>query len=167
MRNRNILKTYTDTDFDNLSWHDCHMWGIRFRCGNPEEDDWTSDLVLDIDFIEDWVCGVDGNCQFRVAPATLVFHDVTDPRIDIRWEPSGYQVSIHEISIGNISRERVKDQQICFDRSYYCWLVELNWPDGSEITFGASGFTQTVLAEPLLIDNQYLTLKQRAQLLAT
>ena len=42
--------TYTEADFDRLSWHDCHIWGVGLRVGEPDEGDWTSDLVLDLDF---------------------------------------------------------------------------------------------------------------------
>lgn len=62
--------TYTEADFDRLSWHDCHIWGLAFQAGDPDEDDWTSDLVLDIDFVAEWICGLDGLAQFPVAPAT-------------------------------------------------------------------------------------------------
>ena len=48
---------YTEADFDCLSWHDCHIWGIELRAGDPDDGDWTSDLVLDIDFIVEWICG--------------------------------------------------------------------------------------------------------------
>jgi hypothetical protein len=49
------MKTvFTEADFDELSWHDCHIWAQRFDVGSPEEDDWTSDLVLDLDFIVEW-----------------------------------------------------------------------------------------------------------------
>ena len=40
---------YTDSEFDRIAWHDCHIWGLALRAGDPEHDDWTSDLVLDID----------------------------------------------------------------------------------------------------------------------
>jgi hypothetical protein len=76
---------YTEADFGRLSWHDCHIWGIELRADDPDDGDWTSDLVLDIDFIVEWICGTGGGGQFRVAPATLVFHGVTDPKIDIDW----------------------------------------------------------------------------------
>ena len=26
---------YTEADFDRLSWHDCHIWGIELRAGLP------------------------------------------------------------------------------------------------------------------------------------
>jgi hypothetical protein len=61
----------TEADFDQLSWHDCHIWGVELRAGDADEGDWTSDLALDIDFIVEWLCGVAGGAQFRVAPAAL------------------------------------------------------------------------------------------------
>lgn len=62
--------THTEADFERLSWHDCHIWGLDFRVGQPDEGDWTSDLVLDIDFIAEWLCGVTGgpvSCRTRDA----------------------------------------------------------------------------------------------------
>ena len=156
---------FTETDFEHLSWHDCHIWGVNLRVGDPEDDDWTSDFVLDIDFIVDWLCGVSHNAQFRVAPATLSFHGVTDPRIAINWGDSGFRTAVHGISIDRIERERVRDQKIFFDRPYYSWRIKLNWPSAGEIALGAVGFTQTLLAEPVLTSKQHLSLKERNRLL--
>jgi hypothetical protein len=156
--------TYTEADFDRLSWHDCHIWAVELRAGNPDDGDWTSDLALDIDFITEWICGAGGGGQFRVAPATLVFHGVTDPKIDIDWGRSGFQVAVHPVSIGKIERERIQNQKVYLDRPYYSWRIRLNWPDGGEIAFGAVGFTQTLRAEPVLTENQCLSLSERTRL---
>ena len=78
--------TYTEAEFDQLSWHDCHVYGIQLRPGDTDANDWTSDFALDIDFIVEWVCQVaGGRAEFRVAPATLVFHGVSDLRIAVDW----------------------------------------------------------------------------------
>ena len=156
--------TYTEADFERLSWHDCHIWAIEVRPGDPDEGHWTSDLALDIDFIAEWICGVGGGGQFRVAPATLVFHGVTDPKIDINWGRSGFQVALHPASIATIEREAVREQKVYLDRPYYRWRIGLSWPDASEITFGAVGFTQTLRAEPILTERQCLSLKERNRL---
>jgi hypothetical protein len=155
---------YTDADFDHLSWHDCSIWAIELRAGNPTEGDWTSDLALDIDFVVEWICGVDGRGQFRLAPASLVFHEVTDPKINIDWGSSAFQAALHPVSIGRIEREQIRDQKVHLDRPYYSWKISLNWPDGGEIAFGAVGFTQTLHAEPILTKNQYLSLNERIRL---
>lgn len=154
----------TEADFDRFFWHDCHIWAVEFRAGDPDDGDWTSDLALDIDFIVEWICGVGGGTQFRVAPATLVFHGVTDPKIDIDWGSSAFQVALHPVSIGNVERERIQNQKVYLDRPYYSWRIRLSWPDGGEIAFGAVGFTQTLRAEPILTKNQCLSLSERIRL---
>jgi hypothetical protein len=156
--------TYTEADFDRLSWHDCHIWGVEFRAGDADEGDWTSELVLDLDYIVEWLCGTSGGGQFRVAPATLVFHGVTDPKINIDWGRSGFQASLHAVSIGNVERELVQDQDVYLDRPYYRWRVLLNWPYSGEIAFGAVGFTQTLRGEPVLTEKQSLPLSARSRL---
>jgi hypothetical protein len=155
---------YTEADFDHLSWHDCSIWAFELRAGNPDNGDWTSDLVLDIDFIVEWICSVDGGGQFRVAPASLVFHGVTDPKINIDWGTSGYQVALHPLSIGSIERKQIQNQKVHLDRPYYSWRIYLNWPNGGEIAFGAVGFTQTLHSEPILTENQCLSLSERIRL---
>jgi len=61
--------TYTEAEFDRVSWHDNHIYGVQISMGDIEQDDGRSDLVFDIDYIVEWVCEADGCCQFRVAPA--------------------------------------------------------------------------------------------------
>src|SRR5262249_34802760 len=106
----------TEVDFERMSWHDCHIWRIEFRVGEPEEDDWTSDLVLGLDFILEWLCGVDGSVTFKIAPATLVFHGVTDPKIAIDWGDNDFQAAIHEVSIARVERHYVPNQKVYLDR---------------------------------------------------
>ncbi len=145
------------TNFANSSWHDNTLYGWRFNVGNPDVGTWHSDLVLDIDHILEWVRGVEGRIQFRVAPATLTFHNVTDLRIAIDWGDSGHRTALHFGSIDRIAREPIRNQQICLDRRYYRWRIMLNWPRDGEISFGASDFTQTLCAAPVLQDQQQLT----------
>jgi hypothetical protein len=110
------------------------------------------------------MCAVGGGGQFRVAPATLVFHGVTDPKIDIDWSRSGFREALHPVSIAQLERERMQNQKVYLDRPYYSWRICLNWPDGGLITFGAVGFTQTLRAEPILTENQYLSRSERIRL---
>ncbi len=153
-----------ETEFERLSWHDCHVWGLEFLVGDPDEGDWTGDLVLDIDYITEWMCGVDRAAQFRVAPAKLTFHGVTDPKLSIDWGSSGFQTSIHHVIINRITREQIRDQKVFLDRPYYRWLIELASPIAGRIEFGAVGFSQILLAEPVVRERQHLTLLERTQL---
>jgi hypothetical protein len=146
----------TTPDFEALSWHDNALYALRLEIGDVACGDWRSDLALDIDHIVEWLCGTDGQCRFRVAPAMLTFHHVADLRIRVDCGDSGGQVALHPLSIDTITRERIRDQKICFDRPYWRWRIALNWPQGGNITFGASGFTQVLRAEPVLLDQQQL-----------
>lgn len=151
----------TDAEFDTLSWHDNVIYAIRFDVGDATRNDWRSDLVLDIDHIIEWVRGDDGGFRFRVAPATLAFHDVTDLSAAIDFGDSGGQTMLNEPSISELTRAVVKNQKICFDRPYYRWQIDLNHPKGGRISFGASGFTQTLRAAPQLLDEQRFSVLDR------
>ncbi len=146
----------TDVEFERLSWHDNAVYGLRFVAGDPDRDDWRSDLILDIDHITEWICDDDGTCRFRVAPADLTFHNVTDLSIAADWsrDGTGYPVNINEMSIDAITREIVKDQKICLDQPYYRWRITFNLPQGGEIAFGASSFSQTLRCAPVVLDQQ-------------
>jgi hypothetical protein len=140
-----------------LSWHDNALYGVRFDLGDCARGDWHADLVLDIDHILEWLCGVDRQFRFRVAPATLTFHHVTDLQIAIDCGDSGGRIALHALSIDAITRERIRHQKICLDRPYYRWRIALNAPGGAALTFGASGYTQVLRAQPVLLDQQQLS----------
>jgi hypothetical protein len=152
----------SDADLDQLSWHDNTIYGFRFDVGDSFQGDWHADLVLDIDHIVEWICAPDGGARFRVAPATLTFHGVTDLRIAIDWGDSSHRNALHDLSIGAITREPVPNQEGYPERLYFRWRIGLNWPKGAEIGFGASGFTQKLRAEPVLLDEQRLSAAERA-----
>jgi hypothetical protein len=70
-------------------------------------------------------------------------------------------VALRPLSIASIVREPIRDQKICLDRPYWRWRIELNDPQGGEIAFGASGFTQALRAEPKLCAEQRLSIHDR------
>lgn len=144
-------------DYEPHAWHDDTLYGLRLEIGDPERDVWRSDLALDLDHIVEWICGTEGGAQFRVAPATLTFHNVTDLQIAVDCGDTGGQVALYPLSIDAITRERIVEQKICFDRPYYRWRIALNWPRGGEIRFGATKFTLDLRAEPVLQDQQQLS----------
>lgn len=152
---------WTDADLDTLSWHDCHIHGIELRTGDPAMADWTSDLALDLDFIVGGSCGPRGEVVVMVAPATLAFHDVTDLRIAIEWAPAGARLALHTASIAAVSR-RPDEAGTRPGHTVYAWTIDLNWPEGGSIRFGASGFTQQLRAEPVDVGRrECLTTTQR------
>jgi hypothetical protein len=151
------------TTFHPHLWHDCHIWGLALHVGDPDANDWTSDLAFDIDFIVEWLCGVDGGVTFRVAPATLTFHDVTDLRVAIDCSSFEYRNALHVVALDRIEREAVEVTPAARG-PYYRWRLCLNWPQGGEISFGASGYTQTLASEPIVTDQQCLTRAVRERL---
>ena len=157
-----MTQARSSSGFDDLSWHDNALYGLRLDVGDHARRDWRSDLVLDIDHIVEWLCGAEGGVRFRVAPATLTFHHVTDLGIGIDCGDSGGRIALIVLSIHAITRERLQAQWICLDRPYYRWRIALNQPQGGAITFGASGFTQVLRAEPIVQDQQELSPAERS-----
>jgi len=156
-----------ETDFDGWAWHDCTIYGLELRVAEPERNDWTSDLVFHIDCIVEWLCAADSQqpAQFRVAPALLAFHGVTDPRIQLEWGLSGYRSAITEIAIDHIERRPARPTDGEPAHPLYYWRIVLNWPADSVIEFGADAFSQFLLAGPILTDAQQLTPSQRKKAL--
>jgi hypothetical protein len=140
------------------SWHDCHVWRFAVVSGDPAADDWRSELILDLDFIAEWLCGVDQRAQFRVVPATLTFHQVSNLVMNLHWETrNDVVVMLHDIVIYNIDRTPVESTI----KPYYDWTIHLSWPQNGEIRFRASGYTQELHGEPVLTSEQQLTMSQR------
>jgi hypothetical protein len=140
--------------FDQLTWHDNTLCGLRLEIGDPDRGTWHSRLILDIDHILEWICGTDGRFQFRVAPATLTFEDVTDLKLALDQGDSGCTVALQLPTIDAIERERLLDQKICLDRAYWRWRIVFNQPPNGLITFGASSFHQRLRGNPVLTTSQ-------------
>lgn len=155
----------SDTAFERFSWHDNLIYGIAFETADPDAGDWTSDLVLDIDHIAEWVCGLDKRVRFRVAPAALVFHGVGDFAVALDWGASGRQSGLQLPSIDRIEREPAAEQKLRLERPYYRWRIVLNAPNGGYLSFGAHGFAQTLRAEPVLQDEQWIAPARRRAIL--
>jgi hypothetical protein len=140
--------------FDQLSWHDNAVHGLRIDVGDPDRGQWHSRLILDLDHIVEWLCCTDGRTHFRVAPATLVFENATDLSIQLPHRGYGTQISLSPLSIDRIERERVTDQRICLDRPYWRWSIGFNDPEGGLIALGASDIRLALRAEPVLCAEQ-------------
>jgi len=144
------------------SWHDDLIYGLQIAAADPDAGLWRSDLVLDIDHIVEWVCGTEGKVQFRVAPATLTFHYVTDLRLCADFGENDPPVTLNELSIDHVAKEHARPPGRSGD--YFRWRIALNLPRGGEIAFGASGYSLTLRAEPVLLDDQRLPASNRPPL---
>ncbi|HSR73115.1 MAG TPA: hypothetical protein VLL72_12105 [Kiloniellales bacterium] len=145
-------------DFAPHAWHDNLVYEIRLVRGDPERNDWRSELVLGLDHILEWLADGQGGMRFRIAPARLVFSDVTDLVVALDWGDSGCRVALNEVSIDRIERDRLpeSEQKICLDRPYYRWRIETNLPTGGRFSFGASGYRQDLLGPAILCDQPWL-----------
>ena len=47
----------------------------------------------------------------------------------------------------------------------HAWRVSLGWPRDGEISFGAKGYHQVLLAQPIISETNFLTGAQRRQML--
>lgn len=141
--------TWTDAEFASLAWHDNHVHGFTIR----EGEDGEGVFILDLDYICEWLCGSDKICTFMVAPADLVFHEVTNLRIHV----DGTGISLGPLSIGEVTREVVNHTN---QRTSYRWRILFNFPQG-EISFESSGFVQTLRAGPIHSPQQCLSAEQR------
>jgi len=71
------LHMFTTTDFETIQWHDNAIHGFRIVEG---ADNQGGTLVIDIDFILEWLPSKSGTFTFRIEPSALTFHEVTERR---------------------------------------------------------------------------------------
>jgi hypothetical protein len=146
------VQSWNESNFDELSWHDNRVHGISI-CGGQYNE---GELVLDIDFIVEWLCGVDRTCRFRLAPAVLTFHGVFDLLINLDYASAG--AGTVPFSIDHIEREPITFPN---GASGARWRICANWPPGLISFANQRGFTQVLRADPIETDEQYLQPSQR------
>lgn len=142
---------WTTADFDTVSWHDCRVYGFSLE----EREHGTAELAFDLDFIVEWLCHSDRQFEFRVAPATLTFHEVFGLRVELDYATIG--AGMCPFSIDRIERERRAPATA--DTSFK-WRLSVNWPSGL-ITFESTGFTQVLRRDPVLVPRQALLPEER------
>jgi hypothetical protein len=141
---------WTHQQFEAMSWHDNHVHGLRIAEGNYG----AGRLIIDLDYILEWVRSDDREIRFRIVPATLTFLDVTGLRVSLDYATPTAALgpfSIHAIERRVEQRERYEAQ---------IWRILINWPVG-EISFEASGFEQRGRGVPILTEHQGLTAEKR------
>lgn len=138
-------------DFEKIHWHDNAIHGLHIVEGKT-----SGELVLDIDYIAEWLPPTDGAFGFKVAPADLTFHEVSDLSVSINYAVAS--AAVQPMTIGEIQREVVTYPN---GYSSFAWSIKLNWPPNGLITFCASGFTQSQRMEPITTGAQYLSPSER------
>ncbi|MGI6496513.1 MAG: hypothetical protein ACOX5G_10595 [Kiritimatiellia bacterium] len=143
---------WTEADFEAMSWHDCLINSI----GLDQDGEWQSDLVLELDYIVEWLCGVDKRCRFRVAPALLRFTDVDNLRLDISLK-FGQPLEIYHVERTELPATGYKNDH---------WILTLqNYSDLKKnlIEFDATGFVQELTGKAIETESQNLTNAERAE----
>lgn len=151
MSGESVGTRWTTDDFEELGWHDSNVHGLFLR---SDQSTWTSDFILDIDYILRWICEENQPYRFLVAPATLVFHGMSEFAI------KSANICFGELfEIDRIDREKINEFT-------YLWTIVLHGsPEGGFIKFQAHGFTQTLRQTPIESDEQTLDTSQRVSLL--
>ena len=140
---------WTDGDFDMMGWHDATVHAIAFH-----EDEQDAELLLDLDYIVRWIDPEPPAeyFSFLVAPATLVFENVWD----LQGELGAYERTLLQIQDIH-RREPENDRQR--NVGVQPWVLE--WSQGDELTFLASGFRQHFRRRPAHTASQCLELDAR------
>lgn len=137
----NDQQSWTTDDFDAMSWHDVSVHG--FRLEEFSEEAGCADLILDIDYLLEWIPQDDG-VEFKVATAELRFHEVFGLRFELDY--SSKSAGMCPFSIDRIEREAVT-----FPTGYssFRWHIPVSWPGGS-LRFEAPSYTMSLTGNPRL-----------------
>jgi len=148
-----VTSTWTESDFDSLGWHDIHVHGFRVT----EGEHGTGQLILDLDYILEWIHPETegGSFRFRIAPASLIFRDVFGLRVTLDY-------ATPTAGMGPFSIDGIERACLSHDNGYqsFRWSIAVNWPDG-HIEFESPGFTQTLTGPIIETDSQSLTIAER------
>ncbi|MFZ1516120.1 MAG: hypothetical protein WAT21_12010 [Saprospiraceae bacterium] len=115
---------------EEFDWHDCPLYSIRV-------DD---NLELDIDYILRWEIQSDSTYKYFIAPANLIFYNVTN-----------IEISIAASFLNGFEIDRIVKEE-------NCWKIELQ---EGYIKFDSSGFNQILIKDPIWKENQYLSEEER------
>jgi hypothetical protein len=135
-----------------MSWHDCSFYGFKLE----EREHGTGELELDIDFIVEWLCDKDRQWEFRVAPATLTFHNIFGFRFELDYAAGS--AGMAPFTIASIEREVLHYKN---GHSSFRWCLPINSPNGL-ITFESPGFQQVLRRAPTLVTRQALLPEERS-----
>jgi len=138
---------WNESDFEQMGWHDSKIYALEFR-------DESFELILDIDYILEWVNPSDNETQFKfwVAPATLVFRNVWNLNINIE----SLDLEIQDLHRSN--PRPPKNINSIKESLEYDWNIGTN---SGEIAFTAVGYKQYFRKDAVLSSLQKVGLNER------
>ena len=140
-------KIWTQDDFENMGWHDNAVHAVALEYAPP----WPGRVLLDIDYIVEWVGPDDDGDHFRfwICPATLVFDEASDFTTEVDLTGRSFELSLDEV---------VRSQPDDYGRRTWQLI-------GHEFSMAvvASGFTQYLRSAPILSNRQRLEREEREE----
>ncbi|HYG16882.1 MAG TPA: hypothetical protein VEC12_14080 [Bacteroidia bacterium] len=141
---------WTHADYEQMDWHDCKIHGLSIEYNGG----WGSDLLLDIDYIFQWVQAEKPGqpITFFIAPCTLVFKDAYGLHLNI---------NDRENALGPLAIEElyIKDTtEVETNKFAYTWGIDLQ--NGS-IEFNSFGMQQIVRLQPVYSQYQIIDTEAR------
>lgn len=142
---------WTHNDFEEMGWHDANIYGLNIE---KDEETWTADFLLDIDYIFNWVHPIPPaqTFTFWVAPCTLIFKECFDLHIDFKTDGGCLDL----IEIADLYLKSKFEQEK--NKFVYEWIIELQQ---GQITLKSFGFEQIVRKAPMHVHRQTLSLEER------
>ena len=141
---------WTHEQFSEMSWHDNHVHALRV----VEGPHGTGELILDLDYILEWMNGPDGY-KFKIVPVALKFVGVSDLRLSLDYATP--TAALGPFSIHSIDRHTEPREHYVAE----IWKISINWPKG-EITFEAKGYEQQATGAAVVSSSQWLQPAERS-----
>lgn len=158
-------------DIGSLAFDQVYLHEVRVYAFLLQRQKFEINLVLDIDYLDEWSLLPDNRFEFLVVPATLTFLDVVDLQIHLdggpslrREEPDGAINSLAgELEISDFRRFAYTDP-VYTERSYQHYELNFWEPQGGRISLGARDFKIIGRQEGVRSDRQTSDPAQRVPL---
>lgn len=135
-----VKEIWTELDFEDMGWHDCHIHAMSF----PNEE---LEISFDIDYLFKWELDDKSNLyKFWVSPCILFFYNVINLKIDIDFQ-NAIGLDILDINKKNL--------RLSADKKINLWDFEIATDKGL-IKFESSGYKQVVKNQPICSESQIL-----------
>lgn len=111
------------TNVNEDSFHDNLIHGVIFY-SDPGE--FSSDVALDIDYIQKWVQNENNEILFIISRTLLIFHDVTDFNMSINWGDTNNSRFSGDASGLYINKITKKKTYSPVAEDYFLWQICTN-----------------------------------------
>ena len=141
---------WTAQQFEQMSWHDNHVHALRI----VEGEHGSGELILDLDYILEWLKTEAGAFRFRIVLVTLTFRGVFGLRLTLDYATP--TAAFGPFSIASIERRTEARPRY----EALLWRIAINWPAG-DIAFEATGYEQRARGDEVIAESQCLSANRR------